>query len=128
MATTVLVVDDERSVRDFLGHWLEGWGYDVVQAASATDALQAMLLKPAPIILCDIRMPGQDGLWLVDRVRATWPTTAIIMATGVDDLQTVMKTQRAGVIDYVTKPFGWELLRQALKRAEAALGKPSSAR
>jgi DNA-binding NtrC family response regulator len=128
MATPVLVVDDERSVRDFLRHWLEGWGYDVVQAESATEALQAMLVEPAPIMLCDIRMPGQDGLWLVDRVRDTWPTTAIIMATGVDDLQTVMKTQRAGVIDYVTKPFGWELLRQALKRAESALSKPISAK
>jgi FixJ family two-component response regulator len=73
-----------------------------------------MLIEPAAIILCDIRMPEHDGLWLVERVREKWPRTAIVMATGVDDLQTVMRAQRAGVIDYVTKPFQWELLRQAL--------------
>jgi cyclic di-GMP phosphodiesterase len=123
----VLIVDDEPSVREFLRHWLEEWGYTVVQADSATEALRVMLVAPAPIMLADIRMPGHDGLWLVEQVRAKWPRTAIIMATGVDDLQTVKKTHQAGVIDYVTKPFGWDLLRQALRRAEAR-GQPPAER
>jgi DNA-binding NtrC family response regulator len=123
MGTTVLVVDDEPSDREFLRLWLEGGGYTVKQAASATEALGAMLIEPASIILCDVRMPGHDGLWLVEWVRAKWPGTAIVMATGVDDLQTVMKAQRAGVIDYVTKPFNWDLLRQALRRANDAIGR-----
>ena len=121
MAVTVLVVDDDPSAREFLRHWLEGWGYTVAVAGSATEALGAMLIEPAPIMLCDIRMPGHDGLWLVEQVRASWPSTAIVMATGVDDLQTVIKAQRSGVIDYVTKPFQWELLRQALSRANEAI-------
>ena len=106
--TYVLVVDDEAPICRLLTRWLESWGY-------------AVMAEPASIMLCDIRMPGHDGLWLLERVRTRWPQTAIIMATGVDDIETVAKSQREGVVDYVTKPFGRELLLQALRRAEAAL-------
>jgi CheY-like chemotaxis protein len=121
MATSVLVVDDEPADREFLRLWLEQWGYSVTQAGSATEALGAMLLKPASIILCDIRMPEHDGLWFVEWVREKWPRTAIVMATGVDDMETVLKARRAGAVDYVTKPFERELLRQALRRADESI-------
>lgn len=121
MATTVLVVDDEPSVRELLRRWLEGWGYAVKLAGNATDALELMLTEPASIILVDIKMPGHDGFWLVERVRAKWPRTAIIMATAADDLDLVLKSKRAGAVDYVLKPFGRELLWQALSRAETTL-------
>ena len=62
-------------------------------------------------------MPRYDGFWLVERVRAKWPRTAIVMATAVDDLETVLKAKRAGVLDYLTKPLNRELLRQTLSRA-----------
>ena len=119
--TYVLVVDDEAPICRLLTRWLESWGYAVKEARSATEALEALMAEPASIMLCDIRMPGHDGLWLLERVRTRWPQTAIIMATGVDDIETVAKSQREGVVDYVTKPFGRELLLQALRRAEAAL-------
>ena len=124
MSTSVLVVDDEPTDREFLRLWLEDWGYTVTLACSATEALGAMLVEPAAIILCDIRMPGHDGLWLVERVRRKWPRTAIVMATAVNDLQTVMKAKQIGVIDYVTKPRDWNLLRQALSRANDAIMSP----
>lgn len=69
---SVLVVDDEAPVRELLRRWLEGWGYRVTQAGNATDALESMLAKPAPILFCDVTMPGHDGLWLIERVRAKW--------------------------------------------------------
>lgn len=121
MATTVLVVDDEPSVRELLRRWLEGVGYAVKLAGNATDALELMLAEPASIILVDIKMPGHDGFWLVEHVRAKWPRTAIIMATAADDLDLVLKRKRVGAVDYLLKPFGRELLRQALNRATAAL-------
>lgn len=116
----VLVVDDEPSVREFLTRWLQGWGYAVQQASNGTDALEVMLAEPASIMLCDIKMPGHDGLWLIERVREHWPKTAIIMATCVDQMPTVLKARQMGAVDYVLKPFGREPLRQALNRAEAA--------
>ena len=118
-APTVLVVDDEPAIRDLLRRWIEGWGYVVTLASSATEALDVMRATPAAILVCDIKMPEHDGLWLTERVRATWPHTAVIMASGIDDMETVRKAQRIGAADYVTKPFGRELLWQALSRAEA---------
>jgi CheY-like chemotaxis protein len=117
----VLIVDDDPSVRHAVRRWLEGWGYRVSQASNATEALEAMLAEAAPIVLVDIRMPGHDGFWLIKRLRAKWPRTAFIMATGDGDLDTVKKGREAGAVDYVLKPFGRELLRQALDRASAAV-------
>ncbi len=118
---SVLIVDDERSVRYFLRRWLGDLGYPVLLAASATEALDAMQEEPVPIMLCDVLMPVHDGLWLAEQVRARWPETVIIMATGDQSLGTIMDSQRLGAVDYLTKPFGRELLLQALRRAEDRL-------
>src|SRR5216683_6188025 len=89
----VLVVDDESVVRNFLARCLEGWGYTTRKAGSAAEALELMVEKPASLVLCDIRMPGQDGLWLADRLRAHWPHTPVVMATAIDDLETVRESR-----------------------------------
>ena len=116
----VLVVDDEAVVRQFLTRCLEGWGYTVKQAGSAAEALEMMVGKPASVVLCDIRMPGQDGLWLAERLRAHWPHTAVVMATAMDDLQTITRSRELGVVDYISKPITQEQLLQTMRRATAA--------
>lgn len=113
----VLVVDDEVAVRDFLARCLESWGYVARKAGSAAEALELMVEKPASLVLCDIRMPGQDGLWLADRLRAHWPHTPVVMATAIDDLQTVRESRESGAVDYVTKPISAERLLQVVRRA-----------
>jgi DNA-binding NtrC family response regulator len=114
----VLIVDDEAPIRDFLTRWLQAWGYTVKSAAGANEAITVMAEEPASIMLCDVMMPGRDGLSLLEEVRERWPQTAVIMATALQDLQTVTRSRRDGAIDYVTKPFGREPLLQALRRAE----------
>jgi DNA-binding NtrC family response regulator len=121
-AKTVLVVDDEAPIRRTLERILNEWGYLVKEAGSATEALEVMLAQPASIILIDLIMPGHDGFWLMERIREKWPTTPIVVITGADELDTIIKSRREGAIDYVLKPFERGLLRQALNRAEAALG------
>jgi DNA-binding NtrC family response regulator len=69
-------------------------------------------------MLCDVMMPGRDGLSLLEEVRRRWPQTAVIMATAVQDLDTIMRSRKDGAVDYITKPFGREPLLQALRRAE----------
>lgn len=118
MKPKVLVVDDEAALRRLLRRWLERWGYEVHEASSAVEAVEQMNTDPASVIFCDVKMPGRDGVWLVERVRAQWPTTSIIMATGVTDIEIVLECKRAGAVDYVAKPFGRELLLQALQRAD----------
>src|SRR5258705_3770677 len=84
----VLVVDDEPAVRGFLAHCLEEWGYTVRQAGSADEALDLMVANPASVVLVDVKMPGHDGLWLAERVRATWPGTPVVIGSGPVALQT----------------------------------------
>jgi DNA-binding NtrC family response regulator len=120
MASYVLIVDDEEPIRRFLRRRLEGWGYTVKEAESATQALERMLSEPAAIAIIDITMPGRDGLWLAEQIRKRWSKTAIIMATGADDMRSVEESRQLGAVDYVLKPFDRELLRQALVRASEA--------
>lgn len=117
----VLVVDDDASIRKFLRRRLEMWGYEVREATNATEALEVMLSEPATIALIDIRMPGRDGLWLAEQIRQRWSKTAIIIATGADDVGSIEKSRAVGAVDYVLKPFDHELLRQALVRAATRL-------
>ena len=113
----VLVVDDEEAIRRLLSRWLSDWGYEAKQAANADEAIEMMTAEPADIILCDVMMPAHDGVWLAEQIRARWPQTAVIMASSAQDMETVLRMRRQGAVDYVTKPFGRELLRQALHRA-----------
>jgi putative nucleotidyltransferase with HDIG domain len=68
------------------------------------------------VALCDIRMPGHDGLWLAEQIRHDAPETAVIMATGVHDVGSAVISLRQGVVDYLTKPFGRDRLRDAVMR------------
>jgi putative nucleotidyltransferase with HDIG domain len=116
---TVLVVDDEHGARNLMARWLESGGYSVTTAANAEEALGRLEASPPAVALCDIRMPGRDGLWLAERIRQRYPETAVIMATGVQDIGPAVKTLRQGVIDYLTKPFGRDRLQEAVTRGLA---------
>ena len=117
----VLVVDDEEAIRRLLTRWLAGWGYEAKEAANADDAIDMMTAEPADIMLCDVKMPVHDGIWLAEQVRGRWPQTAVIMASSAQDMETVMRMRKQGAVDYVTKPFGREMLRQAFsERCQAA--------
>jgi response regulator RpfG family c-di-GMP phosphodiesterase len=113
---SVLIVDDENGVRDLMTRWLQSVGYSVTSAANVDEALGRLESSPPAVALCDIRMPGRDGLWLAERIRQQYPETAVIMATGVQDVGPVVQTLRSGVIDYLTKPFGRERLQEAVTR------------
>jgi putative nucleotidyltransferase with HDIG domain len=112
----VLVVDDDNGVRELVGQWLESGGYRVVMAASADEALSRVHDGPPAVALCDIRMPGHDGMWLAEQIRADAPETAVIMATGVHDVGAAVLSLRQGVIDYLTKPLRRDRVREAVMR------------
>lgn len=115
-APSVLIVDDETGVRTLMSRWLEAGGYRVDTAGSAEEALKRLALTPSAVALCDIRMPGQDGLWLVERIRECFPETAVIMATGAHDASAKAASLQHGAVDYLTKPFGRDRLREAIDR------------
>jgi CheY-like chemotaxis protein len=127
-SSDVLVVDDDAAVRQFLARCLEKWGYAVRQAGSAAEALEMMVARPASLVLCDIRMPDHDGLWLAARLHERWPHTPVIMASALDDVETIRQSRELGAVDYVTKPISPEQLLQVVRRATAATndGRPIS--
>lgn len=125
---SVLIVDDEESVREVLARWLGRWDFDVKEATSAEAALEVMRKKPVDIVVCDISMPDRNGLWLAEQIRATWPETAIIMATGHDQSEVIAASRELGAVAYVTKPFDPDLLRQAVDHAAGRLQFRASAR
>lgn len=113
---SVLVVDDEAGVRELIARWLSAGGYDVRTASDAQEALGRVQDAAPAVALCDIRMPGHDGLWLAQHIRRESPETAVIMATGVHDVGSAVTSLRQGVIDYLTKPFGRDRLQDSVLR------------
>jgi putative two-component system response regulator len=113
---SVLVVDDEPGVRELMARWLASGGYDVRTAANADEALERVHDRAPAVALCDIRMPGHDGLWLAHQIRHDAPETAVIMATGLQDVGAAVTSLRQGVIDYLRKPFGRDRLKDSVVR------------
>ena len=113
---SVLVVDDNSRVRHLVTRWLETDGFMVQAAADADEAVRTVQMGPVAVALCDIRMPGRDGLWLASHLRSQYPETAIIMATAVCDVSPALTSLRRGVLDYLMKPFGRDRLRGAVGR------------
>src|SRR5258705_197134 len=95
----VLIVDDEEPIRNLLRRQLAGWGYSVRTASTAMEALELMAAEPAAIALVDFRMPGQDGLWLTERLHQRWRKTVVVIITGADDVEVIEKTKKLGVVD-----------------------------
>ena len=114
----ILIVDDERSVRQVLARWLQGAGHEILEADSADAALEAMEKQPAAVVFSDIQMPRRDGLWLTAELRQRYPATAVVLATQVSTIAPHISMQ-AGVLAYLVKPFSQESVIHALEAALA---------
>jgi cyclic di-GMP phosphodiesterase len=114
---TVLVVDDDRAVREVLSAVLKEEGYPVRQAASADAALQMLRGDDLPLVLCDVKMPEQDGLWLLDHVLQRHPHAAVVMLTGFGDTESAVDCLKRGAADYLLKPPRVTELVRAIERA-----------
>ena len=114
----VLVVDDDEGVRQVLSRWVVELGYTVRAAADADSALDMMRGQPVDVALVDVRMPGHDGIWLLDQARQLFPDTAMVLATGLLEMDPTV-TLRPGVVGYIVKPFNRQALTQVIKRGMA---------
>jgi CheY-like chemotaxis protein len=112
---TVLVVDDDDGVRRVLSRWVTDLGHQVLVANDADAALDQMRQHAVDVALCDVKMPGRDGIWLVDQLRRGYPRTSIVMATGLTELDP-MVTLRPGVVGYIVKPFNRDELDVVIQK------------
>jgi DNA-binding NtrC family response regulator len=114
---TILVVDDEFSMRDSLTQWFREDGHEVVPAASGEEALVRLDEHVFDVALLDIKMPGMDGMELLDSIRRTHPDTRIIMITAFAAVDTAVRALKRGARDYVTKPVDPDELSHTVARA-----------
>jgi CheY-like chemotaxis protein len=113
---TILVVDDDAGVRGLLRRVIGDMGYRVIEAADALSALEVLEHQEVTLALVDIRMPGRDGVWLVDQILARHSKTPVALATGLSEMDPHV-TLRAGVVGYVVKPFKRADLAKVIRAA-----------
>lgn len=101
----VLIVDDEKVIREVLARSVLREGYTVDQATDGRDALDKMALSSFDIVLTDIKMPIMGGMELLKKVKAQYPETSVIVITAYADSRTPADTLEAGADMYISKPF-----------------------
>lgn len=113
--STILVLDDDPSVREVIKTRLERAGYLVITAGSYHQLTQVMVNCDA--VLCDIILPGEDGLQALKWIREHYPNTPVIMMTGRPTYETAAEAIRAGAYDYLAKPIHKDELLHTIERA-----------
>jgi DNA-binding NtrC family response regulator len=114
---SILIVDDEESVRDSLFNWFIEDGYHVECAEDARKALTLLESEEFDIILADIKMPGMDGLEMLKRIKALRKDSIVIMMTAFATVDTAVQALKDGAFDYVTKPFDPDDLSHLIRNA-----------
>jgi len=106
----ILVVDDELIVRDSLKEWLEDEGFTVDMAESGPEALERLAANPYQLMLTDIKMPGMDGVEVLEKALEILPDLTVIMMTAYATVETAVSAMKIGALDYLVKPFDPESL------------------
>jgi DNA-binding NtrC family response regulator len=114
---SILIVDDEESVRDSLYNWFIDDGYRVECAENAKKALSLLDEKEFDIVLADIKMPGMDGMEMHRRIRALPRVPIVIIMTAFASVDTAVQALKEGAFDYVTKPFDPDDLSHLIRNA-----------
>ena len=112
----MLIVDDERALRQQMRTWADALGYRTRESETAEEALGAFDEEVSAIAICDVRLGGgrRNGVWLASQIRDRYPDTAVIMATAGRDVEIAVASLRNQVVDYLLKPFDERRLAEAL--------------
>jgi len=113
----ILVVDDERSMREVLFSMLKNEGYDVTVAEGGEAAIEAARRENFDAIITDVRMPKVDGLQVLKAAKELSPSTVVIMITAFGSSETAVEAMKLGAYDYITKPFKYDEVTLNIKRA-----------
>ncbi|MFP4446410.1 MAG: response regulator [Desulfosudaceae bacterium] len=121
MATKILLIDDEQNSTSLLAFSLESDGYEVFTAASGEAGLAVFDRELPDIVITDIRMPGMDGIEVLQKVKERSHPAEVIIVTGHGDIDNAIDSLKYGASDFINKPVRAKNLSVALKRAENKL-------
>ena len=113
----ILIVDDEKVVRESLGSWFRDEGYEVDVADCAKVALEKLTVANWDVFLLDIRMPGIDGLELQRRLKEAQPDATVIIMTAYASVESAVEAMKQGAYDYIIKPFDPDDLEHTIHNA-----------
>ena len=112
----ILIVDDEEIVRESLANWLEEDGYEVEAVENGARALERLPAKDWNLAMVDLKMPGMDGIQLMDEIRKVRPDTIVIIMTAYATVDTAVQAMKKGAYDYIVKPFNPEDLSITIRK------------
>lgn len=115
--TTIIIIDDEVEVRQFLKNGLERKGYTVITAEDGSDALNKLKNTTIHVAICDIVMPKMDGIEFLKKVHQENLVVEVIMMTGQSDLSRCLSSIEYGACSYLVKPIRIEDLYEHIERA-----------
>ena len=113
----ILIVDDEKSIRDFLEIMLKKEGYKVASASSGEEALKLVNQINYDLVISDIRMKGMSGVELLKNIKEINPETVVLMVTAYASVDTAIDAMKAGAYDYIAKPFKIEEVKHIIRNA-----------
>ena len=125
MKAKILVVDDEKTIRESVSLVLNDEGHETSLAASGKEALDLLSNEDYDILITDLKMPGMDGMELVKRTFDLCPQTSVIIITAHASVESAIEALRMGAFDYILKPFDFDDLilkvRRLIEHKELAL-------
>ena len=104
MKRTILVVDDEKNIREGLVAALELDGYEGLQAENAESAWKIITDEPVDMVITDLKMPGMGGSELLKKIYSTYPTIPVVVLTGHGTIEDAVTAMQNGAVDFLTKP------------------------
>ena len=117
----ILVIDDDADALQILTDYLELEGYEVLPTADGATGMQLLASQPVELVITDLNLPGISGMDVIDIIRKNYPRVQVIVVTGYGSMESVLQALHKGAIDYLTKPFLFEILKLSLQKAEQQL-------
>ncbi|MGH9200949.1 MAG: sigma-54-dependent transcriptional regulator [Vicinamibacterales bacterium] len=117
MKPRILVIDDEAAIRDSLRRILEYEGYEVLQAATGDEGVKLVEREAPDLVFLDIKMPGMDGLEVLQKLRHLVESTPIVVVSGHATITTAVEATRLGAFDFIEKPFGEDRVMVIVRNA-----------
>src|SRR5262249_21609515 len=114
---TILLIEDERQLRENLQILLQSAGYRVTTAANGAEGLQQIREEPFDLVITDLVMPGMDGFQIMDYLKFHYPETVVVAITCYVSTESAITALRKGAYDYLAKPLDVDLVHSVVARA-----------